>query len=170
MNLKLTVFLLLIFAALYYGYPKYQDKKVIEQIRTELKKPISQSEFMGAAPPEIANQLNASLVNNYPTLNFTIRLKQINKSDLNKTIINDMKDGGFIGACGGFYKNAGKQPNAYAREMLAKVVKEDNVTMSYLVKDKIGKEILTFSRPISDCPNFSTLEAGGIPYIPAPIQ
>lgn len=38
MNLKLTVFLLVIFAALYYGYPKYQDKKVIEQIRTELKK------------------------------------------------------------------------------------------------------------------------------------
>lgn len=171
MNLNRVVILLVIFGALYYGYPKYQDKKVTEQIRTGLKTHINNNSLTGEIPPEMAQHLNASMSNNYPNLNFKLRFKQFNKTDFNEQIIKDMESAAFIGTCGGFYKDfAQTEVNDYSREMLAKVVKEDKISIHYEVKDKMDKKVFEFSRPLSECPNFDTLEAGGIPHIPASIR
>lgn len=164
MNIKLVVILLAIFGALYYGYPKYQDKKLAEQIRADLKKPINDN-----LPSELKSQMIASIENNYPTIRYSINLKQANKSDFDQKTIDQMKTAGFISSCEAFY-GIGSKSNEYFREMLAKIVKEDNMQITYTVKDKIGELVYEDTRPITDCTNFNTLEAGGIPYIPAPLN
>lgn len=170
MNINRVVILLAIFGALYYGYPKYQDKKFAEQIRTELKKPISEEQFMSGSklPEEQKKQIFASLDNNYPNINFNIRFRKINKSDLGKDTIEQMKKMAFYGACQGFYE-MGNQNNEYARKMMAKIVKEDKVFINYNVKDKLGTVILDIKNPMTDCYGFAQFEQGQIPSMPADI-
>lgn len=164
------IILLAIFGALYYGYPKYQDKKLAEQIRTELKKPISQEQFMSSSklPAEQKKQIFASLDNQYPNINFNLQFRQLNKTDLDKNAIEQMKKMAFFGACQGFYQMS-SQNNEYARKMMAQIVKEDKVFINYSVKDKLGKVILDIKNPMTDCYGFSELEEGRIPSIPADI-
>ncbi|MFB2538564.1 MULTISPECIES: hypothetical protein [unclassified Acinetobacter] len=118
---------------------------------------------MGAAPPEVAAQLDASMDNKYPVLNFDVRFKQIKKSDFTEDMIGQMKTDSFVGACEGFYKNAGKR-DEYSRKMLAKIVKEDQVKIHYLVKDSIGQVIFEDTNSISNCFDFEKFEFGNIPY------
>lgn len=164
------IILLAIFGALYYGYPKYQDKKLAEQIRTELKKPISQEQFMSSSklPAEQKKQIFASLDNQYPNINFNLQFRQLNKTDLDKNTIEQMKKMAFFGACQGFYQMS-SQNNEYARKMIAQIVKEDKVFINYSVKDKLGKVILDIKNPMTDCYGFSEFEEGRIPSIPADI-
>ncbi len=170
MNLNRVIVLLAIFGALYYGYPKYQDKKMVEQIRAALKKPISEEQFMlgSKLPEEQKKQIFASLDNNYPNIDFNIRLRQINKSDLDKETVERMEKMAFYGACQGFYEN-GRENSEYARKMMAKIVKEDKVFINYHVKDKLGKVILDIKNPMTDCYGFAQFEQGQIPSMPADV-
>lgn len=167
--MKLLV-LIAIFGALYYGYPKYQDKKLAEQIRTELKKPISQEQFMSGSklPAEQKKQISASLDNHYPNINFNIRFKQLKQTDLDKNTIEQMKKLAFYGACQGFYEMGGKS-NEHARKMMAKIIKEDKVFINHHFKDKLGKVILDTKNPMTDCYGFEQFEQGKIPSMPADI-
>lgn len=164
MNINRVVILLAIFGALYYGYQKYQDKKLAEQIRTELKKPIYDK-----LPANVASEMSANIENNYPAINHNIRLKNFRKSDYNQEMIDKMKTIGFLSSCETFYHEFAQEQNEYARKLLAKIVKEDQIQISYTVKDKLGDVIYEDKRLVSSCTNFDTLEAGGMPYIPEPL-
>lgn len=157
------IILLAIFGALYYGYPKYQDKKLAEQIRTELKKPIYDK-----LPANVASEMSLNIENNYPVINYQIKLKNFTKSQYPPDIIKKMKTVGFISSCEAFY-GLSKKTNEYGRKMLATIAKEDQIQISYTVKDKLGGVIYEDKRPVSSCENFNTLEAGGMPYIPKPL-
>ncbi|WP_019518632.1 hypothetical protein [Faucicola boevrei] len=157
------IILLAIFGALYYGYPKYQDKKLAEQIRTELKKPIYDK-----LPANVASEMSLNIENNYPVINYQIKLKNFTKSQYPPEIIKKMKTVGFISSCKALY-DLGTKTNEYGREMLATIIKEDQIQISYTVKDKLGDLVYEDKRPVSSCTNFDTLEAGGIPYIPEPL-
>lgn len=164
MNIKLVIILLAIFGALYFGYPKYQDKKIATEIRTELKKPIDNK-----LPANLTSEMSANIENNYPIIDYQIRLKNLTKSEYSPEIIEKMKTAGFISSCETFY-DMGKKTNEYGRKMLATIAKEDQIQISYTVKDKLGDLIYEDKRPVSSCTNFNSLEAGGIPYIPAPLN
>lgn len=154
-----AIILLMIFGGLYFGYEKYEDHKLAKHIRTQLKKPINMP-----MPPEMEAVMNTSVTNNYPILNFNIAFKELSKSDLNQAQIEQMKKMSFMGSCQGFYRTAQKD-SEYGRKMVAKIAKEDQITIVYSVKDKADQIIFESKNPISSCPNFNTLEAGGSPAL-----
>lgn len=161
------IILLVIFGALYYGYPKYQDKKLAEQIRTELKKPVSSDALMQSSkmPPELKQHLIASIENRYPTLHFQVMFKMVNKSDFNKNDIDAMKKLAFTGACQGFYGNV-SQGSEHQRKIAAKIIKEDQIKLSYTLKDKMGQVVFEHTDLMSNCYGFSQFELGKIPSQP----
>lgn len=164
MNATRVFVLLCIFAGLYYGYPKYQDKKIHESIRAGLKQPIKQADFVGQMPPEMKQHIDANMTNNYPNIELNVRFRKLSKSAFDSKMIAQMKSGGFDGMCDSVYKQASKYNNSEHIRFLAKILKEDNVKMTYTVKDVMNKVIVQDSAYIKDCYDFAKLEQGNIPY------
>ncbi|MDO5651098.1 MAG: hypothetical protein Q4G13_03040 [Moraxella sp.] len=133
----------------------YLEDKRTETMRAELK---STNIFeMGEQEQQLMAQMGMKLEmkNEYPNIIASIRFTTINKDEIPAADLQALSQGMEGAFCDGVAKF--EEGTLDERKRLARIFKEDKVTMSIVMKDKIGREIFTGSEVIADCPTFRQL-------------
>lgn len=131
----------------------------MDYIRQELKK----HDFNDGPVPPADGPLGGILTvsNQYPTIKYSFRFKNINKESIPKSFQTDFDKQMTEQVCSQLpqLKNI-IQNNAGADEvaLFAQVLEADGVSFDFTFKDKIGRDIVHVNQKISDCHNFASLK------------
>lgn len=135
------------------------EQKQMDYIRQELKK----HDFNDGPVPPADGPLGGILTvsNQYPTIKYSFRFKNINKESIPKSALTDFDKQMTEQVCSQLpqLKNI-IQNNAGADEvaLFAQVLEADGVSFDFTFKDKIGRDIVHVNQKISDCHNFASLK------------
>lgn len=146
MNNKFVIVGILIIGALYFLYPKYQEKQFENKIR-ERSKNLKVDEGIRQA---IANlPIEGSMLNQYPELLVYIRMIDFTGSEIPAQAREMIKNI----PCRNLQMFKGK--GEIVIKANANVFEEDRVAWTYTVQNKYGKELLKHRQVVAECPNFN---------------
>ena len=156
MNIKFITIGLLIIGALYYGTEKYWQHEFEEQERNELKRLV----FDEKMQEEIKDlPIKGDILNQYPNIflymSFTADLpKNIEVQIKSKLAENSQK------LICSYFAEVSDQDDKYKdrAKAIVNVIEEDNITMTYIAKTRLGDVLLEHKQVLAQCPEFINLK------------
>lgn len=156
MNIKFITIGLVIIGALYFGTEKYWQHEFEEQQRNELKS----LTFDEKMQEEIRGlPIKGDILNQYPNIflymSFTADLpKNIETQIKSKLAENSQK------LICRYFSEVSDQDDKYKdhAKAIVNVIEEDNITMTYIAKNRLGDILLEHKQVLSQCPEFINLK------------
>ncbi|USA47333.1 hypothetical protein NDN11_04200 [Acinetobacter sp. C26M] len=156
MNIKFITIGILIIGALYFGTEKYWQHEFEEQQRNELKNLVF-DEKMQEEIKELP--IKGDILNQYPNIflymSFTIDLPR----DIETQIKSKLAENSQKLVCS-YFSEVSDQDDKYKDRVKAiiNVVEQDNITMTYIAKNRLGNTLLEYNQVLSQCPEFISLK------------
>lgn len=157
--MKLKALLMALTISLGVSGCSYFDDKMVEEVRNQLKT-TDKFDFdqKDQATLDLLKQMGikVDVSNEYPTFTWTMRFSTINKDEIpagEMTAFSSQIEDEICKSLLAFNQGTDKE-----RQIIARVLEEDNVALKLIMKDKIGREISSGSKVLSTCPEFSSLK------------
>ncbi len=147
---------LLITASLLSGCDMLHQKRV-EQVREELKKVTANQQDLEEIEPMLKQMGGSfSMTTNYPVTTVTLKFGTINVTDFPADYVQEAKQVMLDDLCASLddIKAHFSQSDMKA---LSEVLQQDNYTMKFVIKDKVGRVIVEGEQVFANCPNFASL-------------
>lgn len=145
-----TILLLIIFLLLYFGYPKYEEYKFVEEIRENMRTEQPETPAITGLP------ITADVTNDYPNTSIVFYLTDLKYSDLTPALRIKLREEVKKIACRNLeiIRNGGQE---YKKAMI-KIFEEDHNSMKITVRDRNKEYIADHHQTLSECRNFEDLK------------
>lgn len=144
------ILLVIVFLALYFGYPKYEEYRFVEEVREQIRTGHTEMpEFTGLP-------IKATLTEDYPLTLMTFHLTDLAYHDLSPAIKIQLRKQIKAIPCRNLHVFE-EASQAYVKA-LTQVYEEDNKMMKIMLRDKHDEYIMDHSQLISECSQFSELK------------
>lgn len=149
-----TIFLVIIFLALYFGYPKYQEYSFIKELRETMRNEAIKTPDLRGLP------ISAELKNEYPRNLMTLKFVGLKYNDIPASDRAKIREEIKLIPCRNLevFRGSGE---AYLKA-LAKIFEEDKNSMNIVVRDKDNMLIADHDQIISECTNFESFKSGSL--------
>ncbi|MCH7315162.1 hypothetical protein [Acinetobacter sp. ANC 3882] len=156
MNFKFVVGGVAIIAALYFGTEKYWQYEFEEQERNSLKNLAITPEMQTASK---GLPIKSDILNQYPNIFFYMNFTQDLPQEAEAFIKPKLLENSQKLACG-YFSQLPQQDNKYKDKAKAvvSVIEQDNVVMTYIVKNRLGNVLMEHKQVLSQCPEFQVLK------------
>lgn len=141
-----TILLGIIFLALYFGYPKYEDHKFKTQLREHMKKEQVDVSKLKGLP------IQGEFENNYPQIEMRFKLTEAKSSDLPAAIKKKLRQEVKALACRNL--NELEEHNRHYIKAKTEILEEDKVSIKIVLRDQAGDHISEHTQVLSQCANF----------------
>ncbi len=146
-----TFFLIIIFLALRFGYPAYQDWKLENKIREEMQ---------SAKLPEFPNNVNGLPIKGnaeqqYPNTKITLTLTEVGRGELTTTQLINLSEQVKDIPCRNL--EMFRMSPSYTKVARANVMRDDKISMTIAVRNKNNEVIEQHTQLLSECSNFDSV-------------
>lgn len=148
---NLTLILVAIFILLRFGYPQYQDWKLEKEIRKAMqsdKEPNFENNFDDLP-------VKAEFEKNYPNTKMTLTMTEVANGQLNTSQLVELNKQIKDIPCRNLVAFQKDMPDVKIAR--AKIMLEDKVSATIVVKSKTGNVIDQHTQILSECDNFSSV-------------
>ena len=145
-----TILLLVILLLLYFGYPKYEDYRFVEEVRKNMQTRLPETPTIPGLP------ITADIINEYPATLITFYLTDLKYSDLTPALRIKLREEVKKIACRNLeiIKNGGQE---YKKAMI-KILEEDHNSMTITVRGQNKEYITDHHQVLSECRSFEDLK------------